>query len=145
GFSTMPPDKDILGIDPQLGPLQNNGGPTFTHAITRVSPAFQKGQCSQATDQRGIRRLNRPICDIGAYELDRFLLHIRFIGNGGGTVTSEDGTITCDFDCDVVILKGNSVDLDATPDGFSTFAGWSDACTGSGVCSLFFDAIDFVV
>ena len=145
GFSAVAPDKDVLGFDPSLGPLQNNGGPTFTHAITTSSRAFEKGKCSQATDQRGIRRLKRPICDIGAYEVDRFLLHIRLVGTGGGSVASTDGNIFCDTDCDVVVLKGTAVDLAATPDSFSTFAGWSDACTGTDLCSLFFDANDFTV
>jgi MYXO-CTERM domain-containing protein len=145
GFSAMPPNKDVLGFDPNLGPLQDNGGPSFTHAITRSSPAFQKGQCTQATDQRGIRRLNRPICDIGAYEVTRFLLHIIFVGSGGGNVSSSDGTISCDSDCDVVVLKGTAIDLTATPDGISTFAGWMDACSGTGLCSLFFDSTDLTV
>jgi hypothetical protein len=33
--SAFPP-----GTDPNLGPLQNNGGPTFTHALLAGSPAI---------------------------------------------------------------------------------------------------------
>jgi hypothetical protein len=61
--------------DPQLGPLQSNGGATPTHALLLGSPAIDVGSCtgrgsSIATDQRGVAR---PIggaghCDLGAYE-----------------------------------------------------------------------------
>jgi hypothetical protein len=66
-------------IDPLLGPLQNNGGPTFTHALLLGSPAIDKGESSGATaDQRGFGRrkdvaalANAPGgdgADIGAFE-----------------------------------------------------------------------------
>ena len=74
GTSTTP-------IDPKLGPLQDNGGPTFTHALRFDSPAIDAGHSGGlTTDQRG---LPRPIddpdtanasggdgSDIGAYEAD---------------------------------------------------------------------------
>jgi hypothetical protein len=44
-------------IDPLLGSLQNNGGPTFTHALLLGSPAIDKGESSSSTtDQRGFGR-----------------------------------------------------------------------------------------
>jgi hypothetical protein len=66
-------------IDPLLGPLQNNGGPTFTHALLLGSPAIDKGESSGSTsDQRGFGRrkdvaalANAPGgdgADIGAFE-----------------------------------------------------------------------------
>jgi hypothetical protein len=66
-------------IDPRLGPLQNNGGPTFTHALLLGSPAIDKGNSGGATaDQRGFgRRKDVPSltnapggdgADIGALE-----------------------------------------------------------------------------
>jgi hypothetical protein len=71
---------DQQNTDPQLGPLQNNGGPTQTHDLATNSPAIDAGQtsCTRATDQRGAPR---PVdypgvspdgtahCDIGAFEL----------------------------------------------------------------------------
>jgi len=58
-------------IDPRLGPLQNNGGPTLTEALLPGSPAI--GQVidnthTPKTDQRGHpRNLHKPT-DIGAFE-----------------------------------------------------------------------------
>ncbi len=48
---------NITGQDPLLGPLQNNGGLTFTHALLVGSPAIDQGESSGATtDQRGFSR-----------------------------------------------------------------------------------------
>jgi hypothetical protein len=60
-------------IDPRLGPLQNNGGPTQTLALLAGSPAIGHANNSKApaTDQRGTTRIDEPgeTIDIGAYEL----------------------------------------------------------------------------
>jgi len=55
--------------DPLLGPLQDNGGPTWTHALLPGSPAIDAGDNNYcpATDQRGVDRSDGA-CDIGAYE-----------------------------------------------------------------------------
>ena len=54
----------------KLGPLQNNGGPTFTHALLCGSPAINAGDNTDApaTDQRGFARIVGGVIDIGAYE-----------------------------------------------------------------------------
>lgn len=69
---------DLTNVDPKLGPLQDNGGPTETHALLTGSPALDAGSCNATTaDQRG---KSRPVdllisaniddgCDIGAYEV----------------------------------------------------------------------------
>lgn len=53
-----------------IGPLQNNGGPTFTHALLPTSPALDAGNNTgaPATDQRGQPRIIFGTIDIGAYE-----------------------------------------------------------------------------
>jgi hypothetical protein len=60
-------------IDPRLGPLQNNGGPTQTLALLADSPAIGHANNSEApaTDQRGRTRIDEPgeTSDIGAFEL----------------------------------------------------------------------------
>ncbi|HEV7489514.1 MAG TPA: choice-of-anchor Q domain-containing protein, partial [Rhodanobacteraceae bacterium] len=68
----LPPDT-IHG-DPLLGPLQNNGGPTPTHALSAGSPAIDTGNnaASLQNDQRGtgFLRVVGANADIGAYELN---------------------------------------------------------------------------
>ncbi len=70
------PGTDITGQDPNLGPLQDNGGPTFTHALQVGSPAIDAIppiSCTVTDDQRGVSR-PQPTggnCDIGAYELEQ--------------------------------------------------------------------------
>ena len=61
---------DLSNTDPLLGPLQDNGGPTFTHALLPGSPAIDAGDdtAAPATDQRGIARPQGAASDIGAYE-----------------------------------------------------------------------------
>jgi hypothetical protein len=71
---------DLPNTDPMLGPLQDNGGPTWTHALQLGSPAIDAipvVDCAVAegADQRGVRRplngdgLPGSLCDIGAYEV----------------------------------------------------------------------------
>ena len=55
-------------INPLLGGLADNGGPTLTHALLASSLAIDAGTATGAptVDQRGITRSSTP--DIGAYE-----------------------------------------------------------------------------
>ena len=72
---------DTIVEDPLLGPLQDNGGPTRTHALLPGSPAIDNGKGSPGVsfDQRG-RGFPRVIIkpDIGAFEFDPD----RIFGNG---------------------------------------------------------------
>jgi hypothetical protein len=71
-------------IDPRLGPLADNGGPTLTHALLPGSPAIDAGNNAYATDfdQRGpgFPRIVNGTIDIGAFE---------FQGAGAGPSTSR--------------------------------------------------------
>jgi CSLREA domain-containing protein len=57
-------------IDPKLGPLANNGGPTRTHALLLGSPAIDAASTPDcpSSDQRGMLRPQGEACDIGSYE-----------------------------------------------------------------------------
>ncbi len=63
---------DLLDVDPLLGPLADNGGPTLTHALLAGSPAIDAGDNTDAPewDQRGPRfpRIVNGTIDIGAFE-----------------------------------------------------------------------------
>jgi hypothetical protein len=72
---TAPTDRP--GVDPLLGPLQDNGGPTLTHALLPGSPAVDAipwgtNGCGTTgiNDQRWQARAQPAwgACDIGAYE-----------------------------------------------------------------------------
>jgi hypothetical protein len=75
--------SDLIGtpgspVDPLLGPLQDNGGATRTHALLSGSPAIDRGHSSNSsTDQRGLQRpfdlpdanaAGSDASDIGAFE-----------------------------------------------------------------------------
>src|SRR5215217_5377501 len=59
-----------LSADPNLGPLDANGGPTETHALLPGSAAIDAAVACPppATDQRGVSRPQGAACDIGAFE-----------------------------------------------------------------------------
>ncbi len=63
--------SDQVGVDPRLGSLASNGGPTQTHALNSGSPAIDRSnEFFVETDQRG-PAFPRPIGgapDIGAFE-----------------------------------------------------------------------------
>src|SRR5262249_22109771 len=64
---------DLRNLNPLLGPLQNNGGPTLTMALLPGSPAIDAGDNTDAPpfDQRGpgFPRIVGGTIDIGAFEV----------------------------------------------------------------------------
>ncbi len=71
GFLTGP--GDLINVNPLLGPLQDNGGPTKTMALRLGSAAIDAGDNTDAPDfdQRGpgFPRIVGGIIDIGAFEV----------------------------------------------------------------------------
>jgi hypothetical protein len=61
---------NLYNVDPRLGPLSDNGGPTLTHALLLGSPAIDAADPSDSTltDQRGVARPQGAASDIGAFE-----------------------------------------------------------------------------
>ncbi len=65
---------NYIGMSTKVGPLQENGGPTKTHALLQGSLAIDKIPLDAcllkgiSTDQRGVIRPQGSACDIGAYE-----------------------------------------------------------------------------
>jgi hypothetical protein len=102
-----------LTVNPMLGPLKFNGGPTQTMAPAAGSPAIDAGDATcldlsgapLVTDQRGVPRPQRRRCDIGAYEVAS-----PFVDTGGpravntaaatltGAVTANAADATVHFD-----------------------------------------------
>lgn len=85
-------------IDPLLGPLADNGGPSFTHALLPGSPAIDAGDAGAVAgvgntplfDQRGseFSRVAGGRIDIGAFEVQNATLVAD--GNGDGWVDGLD-------------------------------------------------------
>lgn len=61
--------NNMVGVDPLLGALTDNGGLTRTHALGINSPAINNGQVDfvNRADQRGVSRGTLPP-DVGAFE-----------------------------------------------------------------------------
>jgi hypothetical protein len=106
-------------IDPRLGALQNNGGPTSTHALLAGSPAIDagnpaapggEGAACAAADQRGIARPQGAACDIGAYEASAAPRRVRLVF----TVQPAGGLLGTPFSAQVTTKDqaGNLVDFD---------------------------------
>lgn len=125
GLEITPQESDQIGtpaapIDPLLGSLQDNGGPTFTHPLLLDSPAIDKGHSSGlATDQRGfIRPVDLPTIpnapggdgsDIGAFESagNATLANISTrVQTGTGNSSMIGGFIIIGTETKTVIVRG---------------------------------------
>ena len=86
GNSTIVVPPDTIGDDPLLGPLQDNGGPTFTHALLEGSPAIDAGSnpTHVVDDQRGdgFQRVIGLAPDIGAFEVQSVAPDERIFSDG---------------------------------------------------------------
>src|SRR6185369_15160946 len=70
-FTATGDQTGLSSADLKLGPLQNNGGPTFTMLPQFGSPAIDSGNnaVAPASDQRGVSRPQNSTVDIGAVEV----------------------------------------------------------------------------
>jgi IPT/TIG domain-containing protein len=114
GLTTGLDASDITGKDPDLGPLQNNGGPTDTEVPFVDSPAINAGQAfSLKTDQRGLPRTvefpgvsnasGGTGTDIGAVELQPYITSVGPKGNTAGHTVYIHGS---GFDRTTAVLFG---------------------------------------
>lgn len=121
---------DIRNTDPLLGPLADNGGPTFTHALLPFSPAIDQGKRNAIpalalnTDQRGFPRpVDDPTIanatggdgsDIGAFEA-----HVAPVAKCKNvTVTAgAAGTASASIDDGSFSPEGDTITLSQSPAG----------------------------
>jgi CSLREA domain-containing protein len=134
GLDTLSGDLENV-TDPGLGPLQDNGGLTKTHALLPGSPAIDRipePDCeadlgTSPVDQRGVDRPQGAACDIGAFEK----LNQPPVANAGGPYGVHEGasetlsgidsfdpdddfiTLTFEWDLD---YDGITFDVDAAGD-----------------------------
>ena len=143
GFSTA--NNSQPSTNPLLGPLQDNGGPTQTHALRKGSPALDQGNSFETTtDQRGESRphdfadidnaSDGDGSDIGAFEAQVPPNDVPTV-EGDSYSTNEEttlteaapGVLTNDDDADGDPLTADLVDnvkngtLTLNPDGSFTY------------------------
>jgi CSLREA domain-containing protein len=137
-FISGPQGGNIVGQDPLLGPLQNNGGPTQTRALLPGSPAIDTAAPAGATDDLGNplttdqRGFPRPypaggLFDMGAFELQPFL------SINDVTVTqSNSGTTSAVFTVTLSMASTQSITVNyATADGTGITGGDYQGASGT--------------
>ena len=144
-------NNDIVGtsggaIDPKLGALQNNGGPTDTMALLYGSPALDQGKTLLTTDQRNSPRpvdtvftnaSNGNGADIGAVEMNLL----------GGPDSDGDG-MSDDFEAFFGVSDPN-VDTDndglTNLDEFKVGTNPLDVLSGLRITAVAKNGNDFIV
>lgn len=108
-------DGNIVGADPMLAPLADNGGSTKTHALLNGSPAIDGGDNALAVDEVAIAlpfdqrgdgylrildgdRSGAAIVDIGAFETTPPPIVDKITINGGNSQRSLLDRLTISFD-----------------------------------------------
>jgi Ca2+-binding RTX toxin-like protein len=132
GCAITPGTGDKIGtpgipLDPGLGSLRDNGGPTRTHAVRTFSAARNSGATGAAclkADQRGVPRPQGKRCDIGGYE---FVTCLKGVVNRVGTPGKDVLTGTKKSET-FLGLGGN--------DRFNGRGGKDRACGGKGKDTL---------
>ena len=153
--------SDLTNLDPNLGSLQDNGGPTWTHALLPGSPAINAGNPSGCsgnagallTDQRGFPRAG--VCDIGAYEMQALDLSYKtaspqgalpgetltyniIVKNLGGFISSAFVTDTLPAELDYIsnTLHASS----GSPSFGNRTITWIGSVSANGTVTITFDA-----
>ena len=139
----------VLGVDPNLGPLADNGGDTFTHLPLAGSPAIDAGgPTCPVVDQRALPRPIGPACDIGAVEVQPWAVTIDVKPGSATNPVSvrAGGTLpvavlsTADFDARTIVvsslrLNGQEVAIRSKTQGGGYMASYEDV-NGDGRLDL---------
>ena len=85
--------SNLQSVNPQIGALADNGGPTNTHALQPTSPAIHHAGSCATTDQRGFTRVTP--CDSGAYEYRAPTLNVvmQVVNDSGGNFNPSRFTV----------------------------------------------------
>jgi hypothetical protein len=140
GVGTIYGSGTLLPVDPMLGPLTNNGGPTLTMLPQFGSPAIDGADPNSVggltTEQRGLSRVVGPGPDIGAVEYQEAVPlvtttadsgqgSLRFVSTYspvGSTITFATNlsgrTITC-TNGEIDLYQNHTIDASALPQGIS--------------------------
>jgi hypothetical protein len=108
-----------------VGPLQNNGGPTQTHALLPGSNAIDTGAYTYCAgwpiynlDQRGVSRPQGSQCDVGAFELE--------LNNAPTDILLSTSTIAENLPVGTAVGMLTTVDPDLSDTHTYSFCGGTD-------------------
>jgi hypothetical protein len=157
GFLTA--SGDLTNINPLLGPLQDNGGPTQTMALLPGSPALNAGDPAQlgVADQRGVVRSGGV--NIGAYQASAsafvltapdtatagapFDLAVTAVDAFGQTAVGYRGTVTFQTtDTRPGVVLPANYSFTSADAGMHTFAGATTLVTAGSETVTATDAAD---
>lgn len=144
GTCALDDASDVPNTDPQLLPLQDNGGATPTHGLSVTSPARDTGSTAQGADQRGSLRPQGAGPDRGAFELDDTAPDtVIDSGPGDGSAiaavegsftfhsTEPLGSLTCVLDSDTRSCESGSIDYMGLSEGAHLFRVFATDITGN--------------
>lgn len=131
------PGSNLIGVDPGIGPLASNGGPTQTHALLTGSPALDAGNGTGSNHDQ--RAQSRPVelpnvanstapgadgSDIGAYEAQADEVAPRCRGKVA-TIVAVPGVPTVGTDQGDVIIGTDGADQIDGRGGGDLICGWA--------------------
>ena len=103
------------------------------------------GACSGLGNPCSVTMSNAKSVSATFTQVATYALTVSGSGTGQGTVTGSG--INCTINnggtsgtCQASYPSGTNVALTATPAGGSTFSGWSNACSGTGICTVTMNA-----
>jgi hypothetical protein len=112
-----------------------DGDPNLDIVVNTVSAGVVAYRVPNSANARILWKTGR---DGQVYQRkDNPALSVLTTGSGGGRVISTPSGIDCSTGfCSATFPRGTAVNLDATPDSDSLFAGWNSICSGSGSCGI---------
>jgi hypothetical protein len=121
-------------LDPKLGPLQNNGGATFTHALLSISSALDTGSPATYLWRRRSTWRGTPQglgCDIGAYEFDGSMKQNQAI-----SFAPLPNKAVGDTPFAISATASSGLKVTFTAGGQCNFSGGLVTLTGAGSCTI---------
>jgi hypothetical protein len=115
GASGFTQSSDLLNVNPMLGSLGNYGGPTETIPLDPGSPAIDAGNnaivpTGITTDQRGFTRFANGTTDIGAFEVQDYVV-TNTNDSGGGSLRSALSSPGIAGGATIVIATSGTISL----------------------------------